>query len=179
MTMDETKKTASAIKHLGDAELFTLAIPPVGEPEALPRHLSECLSCSRALQEWKAAVREAADEEMEPLERRGEAEWEGLENRTLEAMRDAGRRRRDAAMRWAVPAAAAALLLAGLLLPARTDRSAGQRPDTTVAAQLSAQDQRDDALLRDVARLSRGEDGGAWNRLAPEPGSGAPDEERL
>src|SRR5512132_1045955 len=178
MTMDDTKEAATATAHLGDADLFTLAVPPVGEPEALPRHLSECLSCSRALQEWKAAVREAADEEMEPLERRGEAEWESLENRTLEAMRRAGRRRRDAAMRWAVPAAAAALLLAGLLLPSRTDRSAGPRPES-VAAPLSAQDQRDDALLRDVARLSRGEDGGAWSGLAPEPGDGVGNEERL
>ena len=171
--MKETTKTP----HLTDAELFTLAIPPVGEPEALPRHLSECLACSRALQEWKGAVRETADEEMEPIERRTAAEWEALENRTIEAMRNAGRKRRLAAMRWAVPAAAAALLLAGLLLPSRrAARSAAPRAEM-VAAQLSAQDQRDDALLRDVARLSRGEDGGSWNGLAPEPATG--EEEQL
>ena len=171
--MEETTKTP----HLSDAELFTLAIPPVGEPEALPRHLSECLACSRALQEWKSAVRETADEEMEPLERRSAAEWEALENRTIEAMRNAGLKRRLATMRWAVPAAAAALLLAGLLLPSRRPaRSAAPRAET-LAAQFSAQDQRDDALLRDVARLSRGEDGGSWNGLAPEPAKG--EEERL
>ena len=38
--------------HLTDAELFNLAVPPVGAPEALPRHLSEGWSCSRALHEW-------------------------------------------------------------------------------------------------------------------------------
>jgi hypothetical protein len=173
MTMEETTKTP----HLTDPELFTLAIPPVGEPEALPQHLSECLACSRALQEWKSAVRETADEEMEPLERRSAAEWEALENRTIEAMRGSARGRRQAALRWAVPAAAAALLLAGLLLPSRRPaRSAAPRAET-VATQLSAQDQRDDALLRDVARLSRGEDVAPWNGLAPEPATG--EEEQL
>ena len=38
----------------------------------------------------------------------------------------------------------------------------------------SAQDQSDDALLRDVARLSSGEDAGPWNGLAPEPPLRAP-----
>ena len=75
--------------HLTDAELFTLAVPPVGEPEALPRHLSECFRCSRALQEWKLAVREIADEDTEALDRRTPAEWEGLENATIrKAVRD-------------------------------------------------------------------------------------------
>jgi hypothetical protein len=172
MTMEETTKTP----HLTDPELFTLAIPPVGEPEALPRHLSECLACSRALQQWKSAVREAADEEMEPLERRTAAEWESLENRTIEATRRSGGKRGESAW-WAVPAAAAALLLAGLLLPSRRpERSMAPRAEK-VAVQLSAQDQRDDALLRDVARLSRGEDAESWNGLAPEPGTG--EEEQL
>ena len=35
-------------RHLTDAELFALAAPPTGEPEALPRHLSQCQACSRA-----------------------------------------------------------------------------------------------------------------------------------
>jgi len=38
-------------KHLTDAELFALAAPATGEPEALPKHLSTCRTCSRALQE--------------------------------------------------------------------------------------------------------------------------------
>ena len=157
--------------HLTDAELFTLAVPPVGEPEALPRHLSECFRCSRALQEWKLAVREMADEETEALDRRSAAEWEALENGTIEAMRRAGRKRRAPAVKWAV-SIAASLLLAALLLPAmrKTGRDALPRPGTAGAA-LSAQDQKDDALLRDVARLSRGEDYGSWSTLAPEPGA--------
>jgi hypothetical protein len=164
--------------HLTDPELFTLAVPPVGEPEALPRHLSECLECSRALQEWKSAVREAAREEIEPLERRSSAEWERLEDRTIEAMRRAGRGGRRAAVKWAVSAAAAALL-AVLLYPVIGREPSAARRAESVTAQLSAQDQNDDALLRDVARLSRGEDGDSWNGLAPEPGGAAVEEERL
>jgi hypothetical protein len=172
----------AATPHLTDAELFTLAAPPVGEPEALPRHLSECFRCSRALQEWKLAVREIADEETETLDRRSAAEWEALENGTIEAMRRAGLKRRAPAVKWAV-SIAASLLLAALLLPAmrRTGRDASPRPGTAVAA-LSAQDQKDDALLRDVARLSRGEDygSGSWSTLAPEPGgTREPEEEQL
>jgi hypothetical protein len=165
--------------HLTDAELFTLAVPPVGEPEALPRHLSECSRCSRALQEWKLAVREVADEETEALDRRSAAEWEALENGTIEAMRRAGRKRRAPSVKWAV-SIAASLLLAALLLPAmrKTGRDAPAQP----VAGLSAQDQKDDALLRDVARLSRGEDNGSgsWSTLAPEPGGArGPEKEQL
>ena len=166
--------------HLTDAELFTLAVPPAGEPEALPRHLSECFRCSRALQEWKIAVREIADEETEAIERRSAAEWEALENGTIEAMRRAGRSRHAPAVKWAV-SIAASLLLAVLLLPAmrRTAREAPRQPGAAVAA-LSAQDEKDDALLRDVARLSRGEDNGSWSTLAPEPGGASrTDEEQL
>ncbi|HSP95063.1 MAG TPA: hypothetical protein VLU06_10960 [Thermoanaerobaculia bacterium] len=147
-------------RHLTDGELFNLAVPPVGEPEALPRHLSECWSCSRSLQEWKSAVRDLADEETEELDRRSSADWEALEEKTIEAMRRADRARRGPAVKWAV-SIAAALLLAIFLIPAR-------KPGGTIAA-FSAQDQKDDALLRDVARLSQGEDNGSWSTLAPEP----------
>ena len=155
-------------RHLTDAELFNLAVPPVGEPEALPRHLSECWSCSRSLQEWKSAVRDLADEETEELDRRSSADWEALEEKTIEAMRRAVRTRRAPAVKWAV-SIAASLLLAILLIPARKLGRAGTtQPGRTIAA-FSAQDQKDDALLRDVARLSRGEDNGSWSTLAPEP----------
>ncbi len=154
-------------RHLADAELFNLAVPPVGEPEALPRHLSECLSCSRALQEWKSAVRELADEETEELDRRSPAQWQEREENTIEAMRRAGRARRPPAARYAV-LIAASLLLAVFLIPARkTGPGASGHPDASPT--LSAQDQRDDLLLRDVARLSQGEDNGSWSTLAPEP----------
>ena len=162
--------------HLSDAELFNLAVPPVGEPEALPRHLSECLSCSRALQEWKSAVRELADEETEELDRRSPAEWEEMEERTIESMRRAGRARRPPAARWAV-LIAASLLLAVFLIPARKTGLAGLSQSNASRATVSAQDQRDDLLLRDVARLSQGEDNGSWSTLAPEPAG--IDEEQL
>jgi hypothetical protein len=163
--------------HLTDAELFTLAVPPVGEPEALPRHLSECFRCSRALQEWKLAVREIADDDMAALDHRTPAEWESLENETIAAMRRAGQKRAPI-VQWAA-SIAAGLLLGALLLPAIRQTVSGGSGRTGAAA-TAAQDQKDDALLRDVARLSQGEDSGSWNTLAPEPGtSGGTEEEEL
>jgi hypothetical protein len=173
---DRNEKTTTP--HLTDPELFTLALPPVGEPEALPRHLSECLACSRALQEWKIAVRETADEEIEPLERRTEAEWETLENRTIQAMRRARPAGVSPAIKWALPAAAA-VLLAVFLIPARKSERASAPPPASIVAMATAQDQSDDALLRDVARLSNGEDVGSWNGLAPEPSASRADEDVL
>lgn len=162
-------ETRADDQHLTDEELFALAVPPAGEPEALPRHLSECFRCSRALQDWKSAVRELADEEVAALDKRTPAEWEALENETIEALRRSRRSVRRQALKWVV-SIAACLVVAVLLLPARKSvRLEAARPAT--ATQLSAQDQKDDALLRDVARLSRGEDSGSWNTLAPEPGS--------
>ena len=163
--------------HLTDAELFTLAVPPVGEPEALPRHLSECFRCSRALQEWKLAVREIADDDMAALDHRTAAEWESLENDTIAAMRRAGQKRAPV-VQWAA-SIAAGLLLGVLLLPAIRQTVSGGSGRTGGAA-TAAQDQKDDALLRDVARLSQGEDSGSWSTLAPEPGAlGGTEEEEL
>jgi hypothetical protein len=162
-------ETRAHDQHLTDEELFALALPPAGEPEALPWHLSECFRCSRALQDWKSAVRELADEEVAELDRRTPAEWEALENETIEALRRSRRSVRRQALKWAV-SIAACLVVAILLLPARKS-GRGQAARPTTAARLSAQDQKDDALLRDVARLSRGEDSGSWNSLAPEPGA--------
>jgi hypothetical protein len=159
--------TETSTPHLTDPELFNLALPPAGEPEALPRHLSECLLCSRALQEWKGAVRELAETEVEPLERRSAAEWEALENATIERLRKAAPTRRRSALRWAAGIAAAALLSA-LLVPSLRHRSAAPGPLAGAAA-VSAQDAKDDALLRDVARLSREDDPGSWSSLAPDP----------
>lgn len=173
---DRIEKTATP--HLTDPELFTLALPPVGEPEALPRHLSECLGCSRALQEWKAAVRETADEEIEPLERRTAAEWESLENRTIEAMRRARRGGPSPVIKWGL-SAAAALLLGVLLLPARKSDRVPEAPSASRIAMASAQDQSDDTLLRDVARLSRGDDAPSWHGLAPVPAGSTAEEDVL
>ena len=161
-------------RHLTDPELFTLAAPPVGEPEAIPHHLSECQSCSRALLEWKNAVRELAEEEVEALDRRSAADWEALENETIAAIRRAGHARRAPAVKWAISIAAALLLAAFLAPMRRAERGAG---GSGAPASISAQDQKDDALLRDVARLSRGEDGGAWGTLAPEPGTSSEEEQ--
>ena len=153
--------------HLTDPELFGLALPAAGEPEALPRHLSECLTCSRALQEWKSAVRELAQEGTDVLGRRTAADWEALEERTLQAIRGA-RPSRRVPLKWAV-AIAATLLIAALAVPVRKAFQA--RPAPVTVAALSAQDASDDALLRDVNRLARGDDSAPWSTLAPEPAS--------
>ncbi|MGH9317355.1 MAG: hypothetical protein ACRD1P_09630 [Thermoanaerobaculia bacterium] len=157
--------------HLTDQELFELALPPAGQPEALPRHLSGCLACSRALQAWKGAVRELAQEDADVIEQRSPREWEALEETTLEAIRRSGRIRPR--LRWAI-AIAASLVLVALLVPAR--RTAAPAP-MQASAELSPQDQADDALLREVASLTQAEDSeSGWSALAPEPSSGEPGE---
>jgi hypothetical protein len=166
-------------QHLSEGDLFTLAVPPAGVPEALPRHLSECSSCSRAFSEWRTAVRDLAERDTDALSRRTPREWEALEERTLEAIRGAriGRHRR---LGWWAAAAAAAVLLLAVALPlSRTTSRPASRP--TLAAQFTTQDQEDDLLLRDVARLSRADEGtgGSWSSLAPEPERTRGEEERL
>ncbi len=165
-------------RHLSDAELFSLALPPTGQPEALPQHLSGCLACSRALAEWKTAARDLAEEDVAPIASRSRAQWAAAEERTLAAIRAARPVSPRTRLWWAL-GAAAALLVAALLLvhsrrPERT-AAAGRPADT---AGWTAQDRADDALLRDTARLSRGDDGGTWNTLAPDPNAGA-EEDRL
>jgi hypothetical protein len=162
--------------HLTDDELFGLALPPAGEPEALPAHLLHCARCGRALQEWKSAVREIARDEVEPLSRRSPEEWRAAEDRTLERIRWAGSRRPPRGLHWAV-GVAAALLLVAFLLPAV--RNARERrasvSDSAAASELSAADAADDQLLRDVARLSRDDDGGVAGGLVPDPSADAED----
>ncbi|HEX7252662.1 MAG TPA: hypothetical protein VF376_07265 [Thermoanaerobaculia bacterium] len=163
--------------HLTEPELFTLALPPAGEPEALPRHLSECPRCSRAFSEWKAAVRELAEEEPEALRRRTPEQWDALADQTLEAVRRSRIGRRRVSVRWALAAAAVAAFFA-VALPVWRGRSASERPAAKEATTtLSPQDQADDALLRDVARLTRSEDESSrlWSSLAPEPSSNEDD----
>src|SRR5262249_59818887 len=110
-----------------------------GEAEGLPRHRSECLACSGALQEWKLAVRETANEEIEELSRRTPAEWEGLENQTIEAMRRARRGGSSPVVRWGL-AAAAALMLGFLLLPAPQPERAPAGGAASIPAAASAPD---------------------------------------
>jgi hypothetical protein len=160
--------------HLTDEELFGLALPPAGEPEALPPHVLSCGRCGRALQEWKAAVIELGEEDVAPVNARSAAEWRAVEDRTLESLRRVTPRRSRRAIVWAA-GLAAAVLLAILIAPGRQDSVAnapgvasGSSPHAT---EMSPQDAADDALLRDVAKLSRGDDAGAWGGLVPEPGS--------
>lgn len=159
--------------HLSDPDLFSLAVPPAGEPEALPAHLSDCFTCSRALQEWKTAIADLAKEDAEVIAMRSEQEWNALEEQTIEAVHRTRLHRRAHAWGWALTVAATFLLVI-LLLPGRTAPEKAVSEPAMSTAELSAQDQADDALLRDVARLARGEDGaGAWNGLVPEPAPAA------
>ncbi|HEV2063419.1 MAG TPA: hypothetical protein VGS00_02585 [Thermoanaerobaculia bacterium] len=166
--------------HLTDAELFGLALPPAGEPEALPDHLSECGACGRALQNWKTAVRELAQGDAGPIDRRTPAEWRAAEERTLAAIRTARLRRRFP-LRWAA-GLAAAVLVAVLLLPVRASLTRGAAPavPASESSELSAGDRADDTLLHDVNRMARGDAGGVWNVFAAEPGeSPAAEDHRL
>jgi hypothetical protein len=150
----DTKNTES---HLTDAELFALAVPAAGEPEALPRHLSECQGCSRLLQEWKGAMVALAEEEVDELNRRTPEQWNATADATMAAIRRAsrpGRSRRS--LRWALGIAASLLILA-LALPRRGSAPvASTAPADSSGLGLSAADREDDRLLRDVAFLAQG-----------------------
>lgn len=155
--------------HLTDEDLFRLALPASGEPEALPPHLLQCPACARALQEWKGAVQDLGEEDEAALARRPAEEWLAAEEGTLAGIRRSGlpgRRRRN--LPW-VLALAASFLLAVLLVTQRQVRQTSP-PVFEETIGFSAEDSADDALLREVALLARGEDeGGVWNSLAPLP----------
>jgi hypothetical protein len=149
-------------QHLSDAELFGLAAPAAGDPEALPEHLSRCQACSRALAEWKDAVRVLAEEDVDAIGRRSPEEWRAAEESTMAAIRRAGRGRRVAhPVRWAL-GIAASLLLVALAVPARRALTTAPRTGSAAAAseeaELSASDRADDALLRDAEFLARAGD---------------------
>ena len=159
-----TNETTEADRHLTDAELFALAAPASGEPEALPKHLSTCRACSRAVQDWKGAVRALAEKDAGEIGRRTEDEWRAAEDATLERLKRAAlARRRVHPLRWAA-AIAASLLVAVLLLPSRRPPvNAAAAPATPVAAttsasELSPADQADDDLLRQASFLAAGGD---------------------
>lgn len=156
-------------KHLTDDALFALAVPTAGVPEALPPHLMECLACSRALTEWKAAVRDISDKDDEALAARTPEEWTAAEDATLAMVRRAGAPGggRPQLLKWALPLAAS-LFLVLLLVPGR-DVSAPPAAPVDDTAGLSAQDLADDELLRDVEWLAMGEDSATeWDEPALE-----------
>jgi len=168
--MDQ-KELSLPTGHLTDDALFALAVSTAGMPEALPPHLMECAECSRALTEWKSAVRELGDRDEETLAGRSAGEWSTAEDATLAAIRRAGApgRGRVRPLRWALPLAAS-LLIALLLAPGRDVPTATTAAADEEVAGLSAQDRADDALLRDVERLALGEETtDGWDDLAPDP----------
>jgi hypothetical protein len=158
--MDQDKPELE--RHLTDAELFALAAPATGEPEALPRHLSRCRACSRALQDWKGAVRSLADDETGEIDRRTPEEWRSAEQATMAAIRRSGRPdRRAHPLRWVVGIAAALVVMA-LALPARrTPPTLAVAPTPaaeSAAGDLTAADRADDELLRQASYLAEGGD---------------------
>ncbi|MEP6994235.1 MAG: hypothetical protein ABI968_06895 [Acidobacteriota bacterium] len=144
--------------HLTDAELFGLAVPAAGAPEALPRHLSECQGCSRSLQEWKASVRALADEEVEELDRRTPEQWDAAADATMAAIQRASKPGHGRLpLRWAV-GIAASLLIVALAIPRRGAPAPVASAVAAESSDLSAADREDDRLLRDVAFLAQGDD---------------------
>ncbi len=146
-------------RHLTDAELFGLAAPAAGEPEALPPHLSACQACSRALQEWKASVRALAAEEVDEIESRSPAEWQAAEDATMAAIRRAARPgRKPHPLRWVVGIAATLAVIA-LAMPGRKAVPiAAAVPTPAAEAGLSPADRADDDLLREASYLAGGGD---------------------
>ena len=146
-------------RHLTDAELFGLAAPAAGEPEALPPHLSTCQACSRALQEWKASVRALAAEEVDEIEGRTAAEWQEREDATMAAIRRAARpARRPHPLRWVVGIAAALTVIALAMPPRHAVPVAAAVPTPAAEAGLSPTDRADDELLRETSYLAGGGD---------------------
>jgi hypothetical protein len=160
-----TNEPSDVDRHLTDAELFALAAPATGEPEALPKHLSACRTCTRALQDWKAAVVSLAEEDAGEIGKRTENEWRAVEDATLERLKKATPgRRRVHPLRWAV-AIAASLLVAVLLLPPKRPPTHAAAISRTPAAKASSSadeltpaDQADDDLLRQASFLAAGGD---------------------
>jgi len=168
-----TNEPSEIDRHLTDAELFALAAPATGEPEALPKHLSSCRTCSRALQDWKGAVRSLAEEDAGEIGQRTEDEWRAAEDATLERLKTARTGRRVHPLRWAV-AIAASLLVAVLLLPSKRSPTHVATASATPAAapsndDLAPADKADDDLLRQASFLAAGGDlegeGGLGGRL--------------
>jgi hypothetical protein len=162
--------TVLPAKHLTDDALFALAVPTAGVPEALPPHLMECLACSRALTEWKSAVRELGDRDEGALAERSDEEWTAAEDATLAAVLKAGPpgRRRPNTWKWALPVAASLLLVIVLARGRDVPAPATVSAEDEIAA-LSPQDRADDALLRDVERLAGDEEAEAgWDDLVLE-----------
>ena len=149
-------------RHLTDAELFGLAAPAAGEPEALPPHFSSCQACSRALQEWKASVRALAAEEVDEIERRSPADWQAAEDATMAAIRRAARPgRKSHPLRWAVGIAATLAVIALAMPGRRIVPIAAAVPTPTADAGLSPADRADDDLLREASYLAGGGDDAA------------------
>jgi hypothetical protein len=157
--MDKDKDKRDSDRHLTDAELFGLAAPAAGEPEALPPHLSTCQACSRALHEWKASVRDLAAEEVDEIERRSPAEWQAAEEATMAAIRRAARPgRRSHPLRWVVGIAATLAVIALAMPPRRGTSVAAAVPTPAAEAGLSPADRADDDLLRQASYLAGGGD---------------------
>jgi hypothetical protein len=150
--------------HLSDEELYALALPPAGQPEALPAHLSLCRACSRALSEWKQAVAELAGEADSAMARRSTADWEARAKETMDRVRASGAPGRRGSRQAVVGLLlAASMLLFALLAPRRPDTAVPAPGNTTASSELSPADQEDDDLLRDIQRVARGEE--LWNPL--------------
>jgi hypothetical protein len=149
--------------HLDDSELLALAAPASGEPEPLPRHVLDCETCSRALQDWRGAMRDAAREDVAELERRSPEQWRAAADATMAAIRRAEPRQTTSVLRWAMGVAAAVVLLA-LAMPFRRSSPAPSQtvPEAPASASASvfasATDRDDDALLRDAEYIAQGGD---------------------
>ena len=151
-------------EHLRAEDCLFLVLPPAGEPEPLPAHLSACPACARQFAEWRSAAEGlAAGGENPPLD------FETNVMARVRAMAIPRSRRRQ--RRWAAGLSAAACLLAAFWLGTRagTRTGPGSPPVRVTVTSMSESDRADDELLRDVSRLVSSEDETNWRSLAPLP----------
>jgi anti-sigma factor RsiW len=149
-------------EHLRPEDFFLLVLPPAGEPEALPAHLSSCAPCARQFAHWRAAA--------EGLSASPEGPPADFERRVMESIRSTtAPRSRVSARRWIAGVSAAACLLAVFWLGARVGRQPQPVLGGTSVASMSEADRADDELLRDVSRLVSSDDETGWKSLAPLP----------
>jgi hypothetical protein len=150
-------------RHLDPEDFFLLALPPAGEPEALPSHLSVCGLCARQLAEWQNAARALGALEGAPSEQ--------FERVVMERVRGSRKPSSHRAVRRIRSVLAVAACLAGAFYLG-TRKAPTPRPpaESVSAAPMTEADRADDELLRDVSRLVSDEDAAPWKSLAPLPG---------
>jgi RNA polymerase sigma-70 factor, ECF subfamily len=151
-----------ARKASAPEDFFLLVLPPAGDPEALPPHLSGCAPCARQFAQWRAAAEGLAASPEDPP-----ADFERKVMAQIRSKRPP--RSRRSARRSIAGLLSAACLLAAFWLGTRIGGQPKHSSQEATIASMSEADRADDELLRDVSRLVSSDDETSWKSLAPLP----------